>query len=87
MVEQLKILKNIYCKASPMIVPHFVILHCVLKAIFRVSFTLGTPTMPELLSFSDVKLNIAVLVGAKYTKFGTFLLEDKTGAVVEALEL
>ena len=43
--------------------------------------------MPELLSFSGEKLNISVLVGAKYAKFGIFLMEDKTGAIVEALEV
>ena len=42
--------------------------------------------MPELLSFSAEKLNVALLVGAKYSTFGIFLLEDKTGAIVEALE-
>ena len=61
---------------------------------FDVSFVMycvplppGTPTMPELLSFSDEKLNVAVQVGAKYSTFGIFLLEDKTGAIVEALEM
>eukprot|EP00731_Ephydatia_muelleri_P020051 Em0012g876a len=46
----------------------------------------GTATMPELLSFSDEKLNIAVLIGTKHIIFGIFLMEDKTGAIVEALE-
>ena len=64
---------------------HFT-LHAV-KAIINVTpFTLGTPTMPELLSFSDEKLNIAVLIGTKHIIFGIFLMEDKTGAIVEALE-
>ncbi|KAL5505183.1 hypothetical protein EMCRGX_G006578 [Ephydatia muelleri] len=45
----------------------------------------GTPSMPELLSFSGEKLNISVLVGAKYAKLGIFVMEDKTGAIVEAL--
>ena len=40
--------------------------------------------MPELLS---EKLNVAVQIGAKYPKFGTHLLDDKTGAIVEALEI
>ena len=43
--------------------------------------------MPKLLSFSDEKMNIAVLIGAKYNIFGTILMEDKTGAIVEALDL
>ena len=44
--------------------------------------------MRELLSFSvkTKKLNIAVQVGAKYSNFGMFLLEDDTGAIVSALE-
>ncbi|KAL5505200.1 hypothetical protein EMCRGX_G006599 [Ephydatia muelleri] len=45
----------------------------------------GTLTMPQLLSFSGEKLNISVLAGAKYAKFGIFVMEDKTGAIVEAL--
>ena len=43
--------------------------------------------MMELLSFSSYKLNMAVQVGAKYDKFGVFLLEDTNGAIVEALEV
>ena len=45
--------------------------------------------MRELLSFSAKakKLNIAVQVGAKYSNFGIFLLEDDTGAIVSALEI
>ena len=42
--------------------------------------------MQELLCFSNQKVNIAVQIGANYSCFGIFLLEDKTGAVVEALE-
>ena len=44
------------------------------------------PSMPELFSFSAKKLNIAVEVGTKYLQFGIFLLDDKNGAVVDALE-
>ena len=44
------------------------------------------PSMPELLSFSAKKLNIAVEVGTRYLKLGIFLLEDKNGAIVYALE-
>ena len=40
--------------------------------------------MPEL--FSD-KHNVVVQIGAKYSKFGIHLLDDKTGAIVEALEM
>ena len=47
----------------------------------------GTPTMQELLCFSDQKFNIAVQVGAKYSTFGVFLLDDKSGTIVEALEM
>ena len=47
----------------------------------------GTPTMQELLCFSDQKINIAVEVGAKYSTFGVFLLDDKNGTLVEALEV
>ena len=43
--------------------------------------------MPELLSYSAEKQNIVIRVGAKYSTFGIFLLEDKTGAIVEALEI
>ena len=42
--------------------------------------------MLELLSFSTNKLNIAAQIGTKYVQFGVFLLEDKTGAIIEALE-
>ena len=45
-----------------------------------------TPTWHELLCFSAEKLNIAIQVGAKYSTFGIFLLEDKNGAIIEALE-
>ena len=44
------------------------------------------PSMPELLRFSAQKLNIAVEVGTKYLQFGIFLLDDKNGAIVYALE-
>ena len=43
--------------------------------------------MQELLCFSDQKINIAVQVGANYSTFGIFLLEDETGAIVEALKM
>ena len=43
--------------------------------------------MPELLSYSAEKLNVAIRVGAKYSTFGIFLLEDKTGTILEALEV
>ena len=42
--------------------------------------------MLELLSFSAEKLNIAIQVGAKYSTFGMFLLEDTTKHITEALE-
>ena len=45
-----------------------------------------SPSMPELLSFSAKKWNIAVEVGTKYLQFGIFLLDDKNGTIVDALE-
>ena len=42
--------------------------------------------MKELLCFSDQKVNIVEQIGANYSCFGIFLLEDYTGAVVKALE-
>eukprot|EP00731_Ephydatia_muelleri_P000423 Em0001g423a len=46
----------------------------------------GTPTLQELLSFSDKKVNFARKIGINYFKFGVFLLEDSDGAIVKALE-
>ena len=43
--------------------------------------------MPELLSFSAEKLNIAIKVGVEYWKFGIFLLNDTNGDIVTALEM
>ena len=43
--------------------------------------------MPELLSFSAKKLNIAIKVGVSYLKFGIFLLNDTNGDIVKALEM
>ena len=40
----------------------------------------------ELLSFSDIKVNIAEQIGVNYFKFGIFLLEDSNGVIVQALE-
>ena len=42
--------------------------------------------MPELLFFSERRVNIAEQIGANYLKFGIFLLEDSNGAIVTALE-
>ena len=42
--------------------------------------------MPELLSLSARKVNVAVEVGIKYSNFGIFLLNDANGVVVQALE-
>ena len=53
---------------------------------YFVSLPPGTPTLPELLSFSDKKVNFARKIGIHYFKFGVFLLEDSDGAIVEALE-
>eukprot|EP00731_Ephydatia_muelleri_P033821 Em0039g7a len=46
----------------------------------------GTPTLLELLSFSDMRVNIAEQIGVNYLKFGIFLLGDSNGAIVTALE-
>ena len=43
--------------------------------------------MPELLSFSAKKLNIAIKVGVSYLKFGIFLLNDTNADIVKALEM
>ena len=46
----------------------------------------GTPTLPDLLCFSDRRVNIVEQIGINYLKFGIFLLEDSNGAIVTALE-
>ena len=43
--------------------------------------------MPELLSLSAKKVNVAVEVGVRYSSFGIFLLNDANGAIVQALEM
>ena len=43
--------------------------------------------MPELLSLSVKKVNVAVEVGVRYSSFGIFLLNDANGAIVQALEM
>ena len=43
--------------------------------------------MPQLICFSDRKLNIAAEIGDKYLQFGILLLEDKSGAVTKGLEM
>ena len=43
--------------------------------------------MPELLSLSARKVNVAVEVGVKYSNFGIFLLNDTNGVIVPALEM
>ena len=53
---------------------------------YLVSLPPGTPTLMELLSFSDKKVNIAERIGVNYYKFGIFLLEDSDGVIVKALE-
>eukprot|EP00731_Ephydatia_muelleri_P022394 Em0014g985a len=47
----------------------------------------GAPTMPELLSLSVKKVNVAIEVGVRYSYFGTFLLNDANGSIVQALEI
>ena len=46
----------------------------------------GTPTLRELLSFSDKKVNFAQKIGVNYLKFGIFLLEDSNADITYALE-
>ena len=46
----------------------------------------GTPTLRELLSFSNKKVNFAQNIGVNYLKFGIFLLEDSNGDIMKALE-
>ena len=46
----------------------------------------GTPTLQELLFFSDRNVNIAEQIGVNYLKFGIFLLQDSSGTIVTALE-
>ena len=43
--------------------------------------------MPELLSLSAKKVNVAVEVGVKYPTFGIYLLNDANGDIVQALEM
>ena len=43
--------------------------------------------MPELLSLSVKKVNVAVEVGVRYSRFGILLLNDANGAIVQALEM
>ena len=43
--------------------------------------------MPELLSLSVKKVNVAVEVGVRYSRFCIFLLNDANGAIVQALEM
>ena len=43
--------------------------------------------MPELLSLSVKKVNVAIEVGVRYSSFGIFLLNDTNGAIVQALEM
>ena len=42
--------------------------------------------MPELVSFTDGRVSIAVQIGVNYLNFGTLLLKDNNGAIVTALE-
>ena len=50
--------------------------------------SLAKPKLGELLSFNGKKktINVAELVGTKFTELGIFLLNDETGAIVEAME-
>ena len=43
--------------------------------------------MPELLSLSDDRINVAIEVGSKYSQFGIFLLGDTNGNILETLEI
>ena len=48
----------------------------------------ANPTLKHLLHFTGKTrtCNVAALVGTAYSKMGAFLLNDETGALVEALE-
>ena len=51
--------------------------------------TVGKPTLPLLLKFSPLcskSINIPLMIGQKYWKFGILLLQDDTGNMVETLE-
>jgi hypothetical protein len=44
------------------------------------------PTLNDLMNFGKDHVNIIEEIGATYHKFGTFLLEDKRGGKMEAIE-
>jgi len=52
--------------------------------------TLGTkPTLPELMKFTftdGTVVNILVEIAVKFSQFGTFLLDDRTGSKVKIME-
>ena len=52
--------------------------------------TLGTkPTLPELMKFTftdGTVVNILVEIAVKFSQFGTFLLDDRTGSRVKIME-
>ena len=50
--------------------------------------SLAKPNLTELLSFKGTKkaFNLAIEVAAGYSNLGVFLLNDETGAIVQALE-
>ena len=52
---------------------------------YLVSLPPETPTLMNLLSFSERGVNIAEQIGVNYLMFGMILLQDVNGAVVKAL--
>ena len=51
-----------------------------------VSLPPETPTLMNLLSFSERGVNIVEQIGVNYLMFGMILLQDDNGAIVKALE-
>ena len=44
-----------------------------------------SPTLPELMCFGSKEIDIIEEIGIKYNRFGVSLLQDKTGAKIEAI--
>ena len=46
----------------------------------------GKPNLPQLLNFGSSNVNIIEQIGARYHDFGTTLLRDGTGCIVDAIQ-
>ena len=44
------------------------------------------PTLPQLLNFTEEKVNIPIEIGIKYVQFGALILQDKNGTRVNNME-